>query len=128
MIKYKVFEEAIYRQLVEWRDAYGWHFSQRVTASAGAENDRFIGTKKSKYFGTTFWNISAGYGGKAGDTINVFFTLGKRAVKYKIELNQTRSPQDAQNEAVLEFVQSFRGGNDALWSRVSLSPDENKQE
>ncbi|TXF85962.1 hypothetical protein FUA23_20085 [Neolewinella aurantiaca] len=123
---YDEFEEVVYNQLVEWQKAEGWYFSMRLRPSKGAETDRFIGTRNYSYFGTTFWKIKSGYPGSANDPIDVWFVKKQDGLEYKIELKQTRQPDDRQNELVLELNDSLSESDGALWERAKTNSSERK--
>ena len=109
MNKYKEFAEAVYKWLLKKREKDSlFTFSVRQVASKGAETNYFIGTEKSKYFGTTFWYIPVAYPGSASDLINLIFKLNGDNYHYYIQFNQTKSPYDEQNKLALKFIQNLK--------------------
>ncbi|WP_157961151.1 hypothetical protein [Lutibacter citreus] len=55
MIDYKEYEKTVYNWLIDKNNQDpNFTFSHRIKGSKGAELDYFIGTEKSRYFGTTF--------------------------------------------------------------------------
>ena len=59
---YQEYEKQVFDWLyTKFKNDNTFTFSLRQKASKGSELDYFIGTEKSKYFGTTFWNIPVGY-------------------------------------------------------------------
>ncbi|MTB51859.1 McrB family protein [Lewinella sp. W8] len=125
-MNYREFEDTIYEQLKQWRTAYGWHFSMRKNASTGSERDRFIGTYKNSYAGTTFWKIKAGYPGSSSDTINLMCTLEGGEYDYKFELRHTRSPEDHQNQLVLRFLERLSESEGPPFDRIQRTPSDRK--
>jgi 5-methylcytosine-specific restriction protein B len=109
MISYQEFEMAVYDSLMKKRKSDNqYNFSVRQKASKGAEKDYFIGTEKSKYFGTTFWYVKVGFPGSSGDLINVFFFFTSNSnLSYYIEFNQTNSPVGEQNKLALELIKKL---------------------
>ena len=83
-------------------------FSLRKAASKGAEMNYFIGTEKSNYFSTTFWEIPVNYPGLSSDLIDLVFYLKDDSYSYHIQFNQTRSPFNEQNRFALEFIQEVK--------------------
>lgn len=76
MLSYKEYEKSVFDWLMSKHELdNNFTFSLRKRTSAGAEDDYFIGTERSKYFGMTFWNIPVAYPGSAGDLIDLFFKL-----------------------------------------------------
>jgi 5-methylcytosine-specific restriction protein B len=111
MITYEQFEKKVYDWLLKKHEGDPtFTFSVRQKASKGAENDYFIGTKRSKYFGTTFWSVPIGYPGSSSDLINLIFRLWKNGFTYQIQFNQTRNPDGEQNKYALEFIQQVKSG------------------
>ncbi|WP_139958571.1 McrB family protein [Flavicella sediminum] len=109
MINYSEYESQVYTWLQEKREVDpNFTFSVRKRASKGAEGDYFIGTLKSRYFSTTFWNIPTSYPGASGDCISLIFDYRDDFYGYTFELIQTNSPEDAQNTAVLNLVKSLQ--------------------
>jgi 5-methylcytosine-specific restriction protein B len=76
MINYKDYEEQVYNWLNQKHDADpNFTFSLRMKGSKGAELDYFIGTKKSSYFGTTFWSILVSFMGGVATSYGDYFPL-----------------------------------------------------
>jgi hypothetical protein len=116
---YKQYEKHVYDWLMsKHQKDNNFTFSLRRKASKGAEIDYFIGTEKSKYFGTTFWNIPVGYPGSSADCIDVFFEYKRGGYGYKIEFSQTKSPNNAQNKSALKLVKSLKN---PLHDKIGLS-------
>lgn len=110
MITYKEFEKTVFDWLMEQhkKDA-DFRYSVRQVASKGAESDYFIGTEKSKYFGTTFWFIPVAFPGSSGDLIDVIFRFTKENnLEYYIEFTQTRKPHNEQNKFALSLIQALK--------------------
>jgi len=107
MINYKDYEKKVYEWLSDKnvKDP-NFTFSLRMKGSKGAELDFFIGTKKSNYFGTTFWTIPVGFPGSSGDCIDLFFMHSDSDFSYYVEFNQTNSPHDEQNKSALNLIRS----------------------
>lgn len=85
-------------------------FSVRQLASKGAELNYFIGTEKSNYFSTTFWNIPVAYPGSAGELISLVIDLRglQNEFKFYIQFNQTKNPDNQQNIYALELIRKIK--------------------
>lgn len=84
-------------------------FSVRKRKSKGAELNYFIGTEKSRYFSTTFWNIPISYPGSSTDLINLVFALKKsNKLSLYIQFYQTKSPDDKQNRYALKLIRNIK--------------------
>lgn len=84
-------------------------FSVRQKASKGAEQNYFIGTEKSRYFSTTFWNIPVSYPGSSTDLINLVFALKKNnKLSLYIQFFQTKDPNNDQNTYALELIRKIK--------------------
>ena len=85
-------------------------FSVRQLASKGAELNYFIGTEKSNYFSTTFWNIPVAYPGSAGELISLVIDLRglQNEFKFYIQFNQTKNPSNQQNTFALELIRKIK--------------------
>ncbi len=109
MMTYKEYQETIFNWLNGKRKSDpSFTFSLRMKANKGSETNYFIGTEKSKYFGTTFWNIPIGYPGSSTDLINLFFVLADGGYSYYIQFYQTRNPDSDQNRYALEFIRQIK--------------------
>lgn len=109
MINYSQFEKEVYNWLLEkHKKNKGFNFSTRRKASKGSERDYFIGTAKSRYFGTTLWNIPVGFPGSANDLIDIIFVLNKNKFQCFIQFLQTKKPYDTQNTLALKFIQELK--------------------
>lgn len=105
MDKYDDISKKVYDLLLAEKAKSGLNFSVRQKASKGSETNYFIGTKKSKYLGTTFWNIPVSYPGSSVDLINLVIFLDKKGgVAYKIQFYQTLKPFDEQNKCALQLI------------------------
>lgn len=105
MHTYKEYEEIVYNWLMSKHEKdKNFTFSLRQKATKGAEKDFFIGTEKSKYFGTTFWIIPVNFPGSSSDLINLIFKLEDDSYNYYIQFYHTRNPKDDQNRAALELI------------------------
>lgn len=109
-MNYKEFEKTIFDWLMKKNKKNNdFTFSVRQKASKGAETDYFIGTEKSRYFGTTFWIIPVGFPGSASDLIDLFFYISKDGHYYfYFEFNQTKSPDSEQNKYALELIGNLK--------------------
>lgn len=84
-------------------------FSVRQKASKGAEQNYFIGTERSRYFSTTFWNIPVSYPGSSTDLINLVFALKKgNKLSLYIQFYQTKDPNNDQNQYALELIRNIK--------------------
>lgn len=127
---YRDYEKQVFDWLMNKHDDDPtFTFSVRQVASKGARRDYFIGTKKSNYFQTTFWNIHVAYPGASGDLINLVFKYTNTGYKFRFEFGQTKEPHNEQNRAALELVQSTKEGIKQLAEEnFYASPDTNKME
>lgn len=109
MQTYKEFQEEIFDWFIgKHQSDPMFSFSLRMKANKGSESNYFIGTEKSKYFGTTFWNIPIGFPGSSTDLIDLFFKLEGTGYSYYIQFYQTRNPDNEQNKFALEFIQQVK--------------------
>jgi len=109
MKSYNELEEIVFNWLMnKHQKDPSFTFSLRQVASKGAELNYFIGTEKSKYFGTTFWAIHVNYPGSSSDLINLIFEIKDDGYSYRIQFNQTRSPDNNQNKYALKFIQQVK--------------------
>jgi 5-methylcytosine-specific restriction protein B len=125
MIPYKEFEKAIYDWFIRLNQADpNFCFSTRIKASIGAERNFFIGTEKSGYFMTTFWDIPISYPGSAGDLIDVHFSQTENGFKSYLLFRQTKSPVDDQNRLALNFILQVKSA--LLSQKFSLAFEGNR--
>lgn len=109
MLSYKDYEKKVYNWLTrKHQQDISFTFSLRQKGSKGAETDYFIGTEKSKYFSTTFWNLPISFPGSSGDCLGLFFEYTKSGYHYFFEFNQTKAPHDEQNKAALKLVEMLQ--------------------
>lgn len=107
MLTYHEYEKTVFDWLMAKRKQEpNFTFSLRKKIGKGQEKDIFIGTSQSNYFATTFWALRVSYPGSSGEATGVIFKLGKNGYSYYIELNQTNSPHDEQNTAVLRALKT----------------------
>ncbi|QMU30509.1 AAA family ATPase [Adhaeribacter radiodurans] len=77
-------------------------FSVRRKFSPGKENNYFIGTEKTGYFGFTFWLFPCYYPGAAIDaTLFVFDRIKDDSFRLFFQFFTSRNPKDEPNEATL---------------------------
>lgn len=106
LLNYKDYEKKVYDWLKNKHDQdKNFTFSLRQKGSKGAETDYFIGTEKSKYFSTTFWNLPVAFPGSSGDCIGLIFEYTKTGYRYFFEFTQTKKPHDVQNKAALKLIE-----------------------
>ncbi len=110
MITYKEYAKQIFDWLLSKHEEQpSFTFSVRQKANKGAELNYFIGTEKSKYFSTTFWNIPINYPGSSSDLISLIFEFdGTTNFFYTIQFSQTRNPESKQNEWALQLLQNCK--------------------
>ncbi|MGD9494274.1 MAG: McrB family protein [Bacteroidales bacterium] len=109
MMNYHESEKAFFDWLMAKHKADNrFCFSLRQVASKGSENDYFIGTTKSGYFGTTFWKIPAAHPGAAVDVIFFQVRVRKSGFHFRVVFNQTQDPHDNQNKLVLKFLKQIQ--------------------
>jgi len=130
MLSYREYEKKVFDWLSNKHSKNReFTFSVRKVASPGARTDYFIGTEKSKYFQTTFWDIRVAFPGSSGDLINVVFDFASNGYRFKFEFNQTKSPHNEQNKLALELI---RLASEEIQNinpeKFYTSPDENKME
>ncbi|WP_415328180.1 McrB family protein [Chryseobacterium sp. MMS23-Vi53] len=88
---------------------YYFTFSVRQKASKGAEKNYFIGTERSRYFSTTFWQIPVSYPGSSTDLINLVFALKKNnKLEIYFQFYQTRYPNSQQNQYALDLIKNIK--------------------
>lgn len=105
MLNYQEYEEKVYHWLLSKHKVdNNFTFSLRKKASKGTEQDYFIGTEKSNYFGVTFWTLPIFYAGSSSDCINLIFKLKENAYSYKFEFTQTNTPKGQQNISALNLL------------------------
>jgi 5-methylcytosine-specific restriction protein B len=129
MISYKDYEKHVYDWLMTKHNTdEKFTFSVRQKANKGAELNYFIGTEKSSYFSTTFWFIPVAFPGSSSDLINLVFKINKNEISYHIQFNQTKNPDNKQNQLALELIKNIRLKLDNFGDRFSASEDNNKME
>ena len=129
MISYKDYEKHVYDWLMTKHNTdEKFTFSVRQKANKGAELNYFIGTEKSSYFSTTFWFIPVAFPGSSSDLINLVFKINKNEISYHIQFNQTKNPDNKQNQLALELIKNIRLKLNNFGDRFSASEDNNKME
>jgi 5-methylcytosine-specific restriction protein B len=130
MINYKDYAKQVYDWLLsKHKTDPNFTFSVRQKANKGAELNYFIGTEKSKYFSTTFWNIPVNYPGSSSDLINLVFQMdSNKNFVYTIQFNQTRNPESKQNEWALQLIQNCKITLKSKFDRFTQSDEINKME
>ena len=109
MKTYKEFQESVYNWFMDKNKADpSFTFSLRQKANKGSELNYFIGTERSKYFGTTLWTIPVGFPGSSQDLTDIFFGFDEDNLKYFIEFTQTKSPDSKQNASALSLIQHIK--------------------
>jgi len=109
LLNYDAYEKAVYEWLFSKYEAdHSFCFSTRLRASKGSEHKYFIGTRKSAYFGTTFWWIPVSFPGSSSDLINLIFRFNNGAYQCYMQFGQTRAPHDEQNREALLFIKNFK--------------------
>lgn len=127
MLNYKDYEEKVYNWLQEkHNNDNNFTFSLRQKSTKGAETDYFIGTEKSNYFSTTFWNLPVSFPGSSGDCLGLQFKITKAGYNYFFEFTQTRAPHDMQNKAALELVKQLQNVLDDTIGFQRVPTSENK--
>lgn len=129
MITYQEYEKQVFDWLYsKFQNDNTFTFSLRQKASKGSESDYFIGTEKSKYFGTTFWNIPVGYPGSATDLINLIICGKENQFYYYIQFVQTKSPHNDQNLYALQLIQKLKPTIKATFQQFFENKPKNKIE
>jgi len=129
MISYKDYEKQVFDWLMaKHKKNENFTFSVRQKASKGAELNYFIGTEKSSYFSTTFWFIPVAYPGSSSDLINLVFKISKNEISYHIQFNQTKNPDNKQNQLALDLIKNIRLKLVGFGDRFSTSEDAHKME
>ncbi|OCB78418.1 McrB family protein [Flavobacterium crassostreae] len=129
MISYKDYEKQVYDWLMSKHNKNEkFTFSVRQKANKGAELNYFIGTEKSNYFSTTFWFIPVAYPGSSSDLINLVFKINKNEISYNIQFNQTKNPENKQNQLALDLIKNIRLKLESFGDRFSRSEDAHKME
>jgi len=130
MMIYEEYEKKVFDWLMAKHEQNPeFTFSVRQVASKGARKDYFIGTKKSNYFQTTFWDIHVAYPGASGDLINLVFKFTNTGYRFRFEFNQTKDPHNEQNRAALELIKAAKEDIKQLdEDNFYASPETNKSE
>ncbi|MDI5895351.1 MULTISPECIES: McrB family protein [Flavobacterium] len=129
MNSYKDYEKQVYNWLMtKHNHNKNFTFSVRQKANKGAELNYFIGTEKSSYFSTTFWFIPVAYPGSSSDLINLVFKINKNEITYHIQFNQTKNPENKQNQLALDLIKNIRLKLESFGDRFSRSEDAHKME
>ncbi|RYF21852.1 MAG: hypothetical protein EOO42_09840, partial [Flavobacteriales bacterium] len=120
LLNYDAYEKAVYDWLFAKYEAdHSFCFSTRLRASKGSEHKYFIGTKRSAYFGTTFWWIPVSFPGSSSDLINLIFKFNNGAYQCYMQFGQTKAPYNEQNREALIFIQNlkevFKTENIVFW-------------
>ncbi|MDT3738546.1 MAG: AAA family ATPase [Candidatus Kapabacteria bacterium] len=126
-MEYHQFEKEVYNWLLDKHSKDpDFTFSVRLKSAKGAEKDYFIGTERSRYFGTTFWIIKTAYPGSSSDLIDLIFTINKGRISYFLEFNQTNNPHDLQNALALELIKNLEEPISKVIQLQQRSSDKNK--
>lgn len=129
MISYKDYEKQVYDWLITKHNKNeNFTFSVRQKANKGAELNYFIGTAKSSYFSTTFWFIPVAYPGSSSDLINLVFKINRNEISYHIQFNQTKNPENKQNQLALDLIKNIRLKLESFGDRFTRSEDAHKME
>ena len=121
MKTYKEFQESVYNWFMDKNKAdTSFTFSLRQKANKGSELNYFIGTERSKYFGTTLWTIPVGFPGSSQDLTDIFFGFDDDKLKYFIEFTQTKNPDSKQNASALSLIQHIK---EEIRSSVGIAVD-----
>lgn len=125
MLSYPDYQKEVFNILNnQYQKDNSFTFSVRRKTTKGAENNLFIGTPKSGYFGVTFWTMPCGFRGLAQDTIDVFFLNSKDGnFKYYFEFLQTRNPHNDQNRSALNVVKKIKS---SIQESLGLCYESNK--
>jgi 5-methylcytosine-specific restriction enzyme B len=124
MKTYKEFQESVYNWFMDKNKADpSFTFSLRQKANKGSELNYFIGTERSKYFGTTLWTIPVGFPGSSQDLTDIFFGFDDDKLKYYIEFTQTKNPDSKQNTSALNLIQDIK---EEIRSSVGLAVESRK--
>lgn len=106
-LNYQEYEKVIFNWLIsKHKKDEKFTFSVRQNGGEDSKLDYFIGTEKSKYFGTTFWTLPVSFPGSSSDCIDLIFFYTKTGYNYFFEFSQTKSPHNTQNESALKLLQS----------------------
>lgn len=109
LLNYDAYEKAVYEWLLAKHEAdHTFCFSTRLRASKGSEHKYFIGTRRSAYFGTTFWWIPVSFPGSSSDLINLIFRFNNGTYQCYMQFGQTRAPHDEQNREALLFIKNLK--------------------
>lgn len=130
MLSYHEYEKVVFDWLMsKHKENPEFTFSVRKKASRGSETDIFIGTKNSKYFATSFWNIPCGYPGSSIDLIVLGFTKSEEGFSYWLQFMFTRDPDGMQNHAALELIKALKPQIKEMFpEKFSTNSPENKME
>ncbi len=108
MIEYYALQEAVYNYLSGRRKKdSSFRFSLRKSFTEATINNYFIGTEKSKYFGFSLWYIPASYPGASIDPLVYIFNVDDGIAYLKLQLLQTNSPRNEENEVALKMVKEI---------------------
>ena len=89
MLDYHEYENRVFEWLKAKHESDPmFTFSLRQKGTKAARTDRFIGTKKGGYFGTTFWTIPVAYPGASADFIDLFFIQNKHGYDYFLNFSK----------------------------------------
>jgi len=127
--QYHEYQKQVFDWLMEMNKSNpDFCFSTRIKNSRGSEKNYFIGTEKSKYFGTTFWFIKSGFPGSSADLIDLIFTIKGKEYNAHMQFYQTRTPQDEQNRLALEFIKELKPKLESVFLPLEKYDPENKME
>lgn len=94
-------------------------FTLRKNFSKDTVDNYFTGTEKSNYFSFSMWEIKNGYPGASIDAIVYRVVLRENFFRVSFQLHQTNSPEDKQNELVLNLLRN-------VYKSLKESPTNNK--
>lgn len=124
MISYNEFAESVFNWFMDKNKLDpSFTFSLRQKANKGSELNYFIGTERSKYFGTTLWTIPVGFPGSSQDLTDIFFGFDDDNLKYYIEFTQTKNPDSKQNTSALNLIQDIK---EEIRSSVGIAVESRK--
>jgi len=121
IMTYHEFEKEVYKWLLDLRSVNKeLNFSVREGGRKTEYGDIFVGTERSNYFGTTFWNTPTGFRKFIG-VFSLVFHIQDGRLWYKLEVYHTSEISDDYSTMLRFIIQQFQEIEHQLKDRINLS-------
>jgi len=101
-------EQYIFDHLSKDIDTTNIYFSLRKNGNANARRDIFIGTKESKYFNFSLWDIPIGFAGSSGNFLDFsLFEKSENIWSFRFSSSIPKNVSGDQNKLSLKFLKQL---------------------